>query len=166
MSRTSELTIDPIIPVGGVILIGLALALVTLVIYARLGDTLGRGQKAFLLLLRLCGVALVALLLVQPSKLETIMPPQIDRVTIVAVDHSRSMAQRDTQQGTRSEAAQAILRDSGIVKGDTLAGADLRLYRFSADATPLQRLSQLDTEGETTRIHSSVTSILGSLGAN
>ena len=166
MSRTSELTVDPILPVGGVLLIGLALALATLFIYTRLGDTVGKGQKTVLLLLRLSAVAAVVLLLLQPSKLETITPPQIDRVTVIAIDDSRSMAQRDTEQGTRSDAVQALLRESGIAKGDVMAETDIRLFRFSGDAAPLQRLSQLDASGETTRIHTSVTSVLGGLGAN
>jgi hypothetical protein len=166
MNQTSQLTIDPILPVGGVLLIGFALAVATVLIYARLGDTLSPGQKTALVLLRLCGVAMVVALLLQPSRLETIVPPKIDKVTVVAVDDSRSMAQRDTEEGTRTESAQALLREAGLVKEDMPSTTDLRLFRFSTDAVPMSRLSELSSGGETTRIHTSVTSVLGSLGAH
>ena len=59
-----------------------------------------RRERLRVLLAFLAPVALVLALLLQPSRLEEIPPPVTNRVTIIAVDDSRSMAQTDVPQGT------------------------------------------------------------------
>jgi hypothetical protein len=158
---------DPIIPVGAVALLGAAMAVLTVAIYWRVGSRLSATQNAILLVFRLCGLALVLLLLLQPSRVEEIPPPMTNRVTLVAVDDSRSMAQKDVEQGTRSQAARALLGDVGLVKPDGApADRDTRLFQFGEDAAPLKSVAGLTTDGATTRVHHSISTILSSLGAN
>lgn len=159
--------LDPILPLGAVVLLGLALAGLTAVVYRRAGARLPTAQNAVLLGFRLLGVALVVLLLLQPSRLEEIPPPVTDRVTLVAVDDSRSMAQTDVPQGTRSQAARALLTDAALIQSDGApADALTRLYRFGEDAAPLTTTNLLTATGASTRFHRSISTILASLGTN
>ncbi|MES2571820.1 MAG: hypothetical protein V4710_17425, partial [Verrucomicrobiota bacterium] len=90
-----DLVFDPILPPGAVLALGVVL-----------------------LLMRLLGGALVLILLLQPSHLERIPPPVTNRVTLIGVDSSQSMAQRDVEQGSRAEAARAILQEAEVVEAD------------------------------------------------
>jgi hypothetical protein len=167
IAAQSQLVFDPILPVGAVIILGFVLVLATAAIYIQISTRLSRPQKATLLVFRLFGVALVLALLLQPSRIEEIPPPVTNRVTLLAVDDSKSMAQSDVEQGTRSQAARAILGDAGATHPDgTLADAKLRLFRFSDDAAPIAGASLLAASGETTRVHRSVSTIFSSLAAN
>ena len=155
---------DPILPVGGIAALGLVLLAITVAVYLRLGSTLSGGQKSTLMLLRIAGVALLVSLLLQPSRLERIPPPETNRVTLVAVDNSLSMAQKDTASGSRADAARDLLIDADLL---TPAGAPahehLRLFSFGETATPLADAAALDPIGRTTRMHSSITDLFGSL---
>ena len=86
LAAQTSLVLDPIIPIGAVVILGLVLAAATVAVYVRAGSRLGRAQNAALLTFRLLGVALVLALLLQPSRLEEIPPVVTDRVTLVAVD--------------------------------------------------------------------------------
>jgi hypothetical protein len=158
---------DPILPIGAVVLLGLAMAVLTIGIYRRTGSRLSAVQNGTLMLFRLLGLALVLLLLLQPSRMEEIPPPVVNRVTLVAVDDSRSMAQKDVEQGTRSEAARALLADANLVKPDgTPADRETRLFQFGEDAAPMKSANDLKTAGVSTRMHRSISTILSSLSAN
>ena len=158
---------DPILPMGGVASLGLLLGALTIGIYWRVGGRLGRAQNLTLLCFRLAGIALVLGLLLQPSREEDIPPVVTDRVTLVAVDDSGSMAQRDTAQGTRLQAAQALLADAEIVKPDGApTDSHTRLFKFADDASPLSSGRSLAAAGATTRVHRSVATILASLRPN
>ena len=138
LAAQTTLVLDPILPIGAVVILGLVFAAVTVAIYRRAGARLGRGQNGALLVFRLLGVAVVLALLLQPSRLEEIPPVVTDRVTLVAVDDSKSMAQKDVAQGTRTQAAKSILTDAGVVDpSGTVGDAKLRLFKFSEDATPI-----------------------------
>src|SRR5258708_3573836 len=110
----TSIVFDPILPIGAVVLLALAMAGLTIAIYRRVGTRLSAAQNGTLMLFRLLSVALVLLLLLQPSQVEEIPPPITNRVTLVAVDDSRSMAQKDVEQGTRSQAARALLAEAGL----------------------------------------------------
>ncbi|MEI9897955.1 MAG: hypothetical protein WDN28_29890 [Chthoniobacter sp.] len=167
LAAPANFVFDPILPIAAVALLGAALAVLTLAIYRRVGTRLSAAQNGTLLLFRLLGGALVLLLLLQPSRLEEIPPPVTNRVTLVAVDDSRSMAQQDVEQGTRSQAARALLADAGLIKPDgTPADHDTRLYQFGEDAAPIKSTNDLQTAGPSTRVHRSISTILSSLGAN
>jgi hypothetical protein len=158
---------DPIFPFGAVVALGVALFALTFVVYRGVGSRISGFQAFVLLAFRLIGVAAVVLLLLQPSCVEPIQPPQIDRVTVLAIDNSRSMAQRDVEAGTRMDAAKNLLRDADLLTlADAPANPLIRMFRFSETATPLAGAGELDASGPTTRIHSSVSGILSSLRAN
>src|ERR1700733_484913 len=99
LAAPTSFVFDPILPAGGIAVPGLLLAGLTIGMYWRVGGCLGRARNLTLLFFRLAGIALVLALLLQPSREEEIPPVVTDRVTLVAVDDSRSMAQRDTAQG-------------------------------------------------------------------
>jgi len=167
LAAQPSIVLDPILPIGAVVLLGLMMAVLTIAIYLRVGSRLSAGQNGILLLFRLLGVALILGLLLQPSQMEEIPPPVTNRVTLVAVDDSRSMAQKDVEQGTRSEAARAMLADANLIKADGTPGdRETRLFQFGEDATPLKSTKQLKTAGATTRMHRSISTILSSLEDN
>ncbi len=167
LAAQTSLVLDPIIPIGAVVILGLILAVATVAIYTRAGSRLSRAQNAALLVFRLLGVALVLALLLQPSRLDEIPPVVTDRVTVVAVDDSKSMAQNDVAQGTRSQAAKSILTDAGVVEpGGAVGDAKMRLFKFGEDAVAIAGTALLDTKGATTRTHRSISTMLAALGAN
>ena len=158
---------DPVLPTGAIAAVALALGVLTTLIHWRIGALLSPLKKAVLTVLRVCGIVFVVLLLLQPSRLELLAPLTTTRVTLIAVDNSRSMAQRDVPQGTRTDAARAALSDAGLVHPDgTPAQADLRLFKFGANASPITNAGQLDAADATTRLHTSTTDLLASLRAN
>jgi hypothetical protein len=167
LAAQTSLVLDPVLPIGGVVLLGLALAALTVGIYRRAGARLSVAQNVTLTIFRLLGVALVVALLLQPSRLEEIPPLVTDRVTLVAVDDSKSMAQKDVPQGTRTEAARAGLGDAELIKPDGApADSKTRLFRFSEDAAPLKNAGELTSGGASTRMHRSISTLIASLGAN
>ena len=167
LAAQTKLVLDPILPIGAVVILAVLLGVATIAIYRRVGASLGRARSVTLLSFRLLGVLLVMLLLLQPSRLEEIPPPVTNRVVLVGVDDSRSMAQKDVEQGTRAQAARAILVDSSITEpGGAVTGSKLRLFKFAEEATPIASSGLLDSAGTTTRVHHSVSTMLSSLAAN
>jgi hypothetical protein len=164
---TAAIVFEPVLPIGAIVALAVVLGTFTVMNYLRIGALLSATKKYTLTILRTLGVVLVALLLLQPSSLESIPPITNSRVTLIGVDSSRSMAQRDVPQGTRSEAARIALTDAGLLQPDGTAAQDeLRLFKFSDNAAPVTNARQFDTAGSTTRLHSAVTGLLGSLRAN
>ncbi len=162
---SAELVFDPLLPEPLILLLGLMLGVGTLWIYLRVGRTVGPWRNAVLLLLRLCGIASVLALLLQPSINEQVTPPKQERVTFVAIDSSLSMKQRDLDGVSRIDAAKNLLREAGVV---TVAGMvddpRLRLFEFHQDATLLEKpVSDLVPHGRTTRFHQSVSTLLNTL---
>ena len=163
----TSLVLDPILPIYAVVLLGVALVALTFAIYRLAGARLSSAQNGTLLVFRIFGGALVVLLLLQPSRMEEIPPQVTDRVTLVAIDDSKSMAQKDVAQGNRTDAARAVLGDAELVKADgTLADGKTRMFRFDEDAALLTNTGELKSAGASTRIHRSISTMLASLGAN
>jgi hypothetical protein len=155
------------LPAGAVIALGVLFLAGTVAIYRSIGSRLSSWQNAMLLVLRLAGVALVLLTLLQPSRLEEIPPPITHHVTLVAIDTSKSMAQRDVEQGTRLEAAQSIVLDAGLVTRERApADSEVRIFEFGETASPLFNTEKLEAKGATTRFHHSVSDILATLRGN
>ena len=162
-----QILFDPVLPAAAIFLIGAALATAAIGTYLRVGSRLSAAQKFTLLFFRLVGIGLLLIVLLQPSRLEQLPPVLTQRVIMVGIDDSRSMAQRDVEQGTRSDAAKALLADAGLIAKDgAVTDPNLWLFRFAAEATPITSTSQLRTDGMTTRVHDSVTAMLGSLRRN
>ena len=159
---TSALVFDPILPVAVIALAGVLMLALTVHAYLRLGTILSGGRRVVLLCFRLLGIGLVVVLLLQPSRRETLPPPNREHVTAVAIDSSGSMKQRDMEAGTRLDAAKRLLTDAGVVGGDGLpTNARLRLYQFGADAQAVRgSVLALEAAGASTRLHRTITTIL------
>jgi hypothetical protein len=146
--------------------LGVVLIAATVAVYWQTGSRITRLQSLVLLIFRLIGAVAVVLLLLQPSRVEPIAPPEIDRVTVLAIDNSKSMLQRDVEAGTRMDAAKNLLRDAELLSSSgASASPQMRMFRFSEAAAPLTGMEDLDASGSTTRFHSSVSGIMGSLRA-
>jgi hypothetical protein len=156
---------DPVAPVPALLLLGGLLAGYTIFSYWKLGSSLAVWRRCFLVFWRLAGLALVFLLLMQPSREEEIVPPKVNRVTLVALDTSRSMKQADVEKTTRFESAKTLLYNAGLAPAaGNKASTDVRWFEFNADATPVPgSLETLKPEGATTRFDRSINTILNTL---
>ena len=154
---------DPIIPLPLVIALAAVMLGFTLRVYLQVGVTLNRLRNACLLGFRGGGIALVCLLLLQPSRPVALPPPLKNRVTLIGLDTSRSMKQRDVERGTRLDAARNLLLEAEALAANGLpANPRLRFFEFSADAQPVTKsLLDLPANGPTTRLHQSVLTMLG-----
>jgi hypothetical protein len=161
-----DLVFDPMLPVPLICLVGIIVGAATVSAYLATGAAMNLPQRLGLLILRLLGIALVLAMLLQPSREEHHWPPAVERVTLVGVDSSLSMKQRDVNQGTRFEAARSILLDSGAVLSNGTPGDPrLRFFHFSDDAAPVPgSMLDLEPRGQTTRFHKSVTTMLAAAG--
>lgn len=167
MNPADSLVLDPLVPIPLVGLLGLVLGALSVWTYWRVSARLGTGHRCFLLGLRLLLLAGLLLLLLQPSRVRVEARAADARVTLVAIDSSRSMRQTDVGGRSRFDAARALLWDAGLASRPGVSPpADLRLWRFDAEAAPLVGpIDNLAPEGADTRFHSAVQSMLGSLGA-
>src|SRR6185369_8163325 len=165
---TAHIVLDPILPLPVVGIIGAVLLFLTLRVYLRVGTGIGRWQNVTLLLFRLLGIALVLLFLLQPSRQEFIAPPNKEHITIVAVDSSLSMKQRDVNRVSRMDAARNLLQESGVVAANGLPeNGHLRLFEFDTDARPITKsVLDLAPAGKSTRFHRSITTMLNTPGAS
>ena len=163
----SNIVLDPILPVPLVALLAAVLGGLTLYIYAGVGSRLARWRNILLTVFRLLGLTLVLVILLQPSRLEIIPAPTIDKVTLVALDTSRSMNQTDVVKASRLDAAKTLLTDATLVPRDgVVRDAKLRLFEFSEDAAAVTApLPSLAAKGASTRIHRSVVTMLNSLAS-
>ena len=163
----SELVFDPVIPMPLILLLAALFAALTFYSYFQLGQTISKTQNAALAFFRVAGLALIFLVLLQPSRREEIPPPKINQVTLVALDTSRSMNQSDVQKMSRLDAAKNLLVEADLVSSSgTASAANTRLFEFSNDSTPItSELENLKPEGGSTRIHRAVTSMLNSLSS-
>jgi hypothetical protein len=167
MNPSGELVFDPLVPVPLVGLLALLLGAATLWVYWLASRRLSVARRVFLLVLRLGLLAGVLLLLLQPSRILVDPRAAETKVTLVALDTSRSMRQTDVGGRSRLEAARRLLWDAGLAprEGSPPSG-DTRLLRFDSDAAPLSGpLDQVPAEGATTRFHQSIQTMLGSLAA-
>ena len=165
--KAGELVFDPLVPVPLVGLLALVLGAATVWVYWTTSVRLSPARRVVLLVLRLLLVAGVLLLLLQPSRILVDPRAAEAKVTLVAVDTSRSMRQTDVDGRSRLEAARKLLWENGLApRGGVAPPSDLRLLRFDADAGPIAGpVEQIQAEGPTTRFHQSVQTMLGSLAA-
>lgn len=154
--------LDPILPVAVIAVVGALLLFLTVRIYWRVGASLSLWRNLTLLLFRIAGVALVIGLLLQPSRREVIPPPTKERVTLIGLDTSLSMKQRDAGNKSRLDAAKNLLSESGAVAPNGLpADSRLRLFGFADDARPLpQSIFDLVPAGKATLFHKSINTML------
>jgi hypothetical protein len=160
----SDIILDPVLPVPVIALLGAALLALTIRIYWRVGASIGGWRNSFLMICRLSGMALVLIVLLQPSRRESLPPPTRDRVVLIGLDSSLSMKQRDAGAKSRFDAARDLLLEAGALAQNGMpADSRMRLFEFSDDARLVpQSVLNLTPEGKTTRFHKSVTTMLGS----
>ncbi len=169
LPHDTALVLDPVVPLPLVALLTAVLVFLTARIYFRVGAGLGRWRKTLLLLFRAAGLALVLLLLLQPSRHEPLPPPPKERVTLIGLDTSLSMKQRDVLRASRLDAARNALLDAGLVGPNGLPdNPHLRFFEFGADAQPIVKsILDLAPKAPTTRLNQSVLTMLkGSEDAN
>ena len=161
----SSVVFDPVAPMPVLLWLAALLAAFTMYSYWRLGGALGRWRRVGLIFWRVAGLALVFFLLLQPSREEEIIPPKLNRVTLIALDTSRSMKQTDVGKISRFEAAKNLLYNSDLApSAANLSADDIRWFEFNSDATPVTgTLEKLKPEGTTTRLDRSINTILNSL---
>lgn len=161
------LVLDPIVPLPVVVFICVILVALTLLGYFNVGSRLAIWKNIILSIFRLLGIILILVLLLQPSRLEEVPPPATQRLTLVGLDTSSSMAQADVDKVPRLDAAKSLLQDANLFTREGVPNdPDLRLFEFSDDAVPVSRsLTDLIAKGRTTLFHRSVSTILDSLGA-
>jgi hypothetical protein len=163
----TNIILDPILPIPVVAVLGAGFLFLTLRVYLRVGTAIERWRNFTLLFFRVAGIALVLVLLLQPSRQEFLPPPTKEHVTLVAVDSSLSMKQNDVDRVSRLDAAKNLLLESETVAANGLpASANLRLFEFSTDAQPLEKsILELAPKGNSTRFHKSVTTMLNAPAA-
>ena len=156
------LVFDPILPIPIIVLLGALLIFFTIRVYVRVGASIGTWRNLTLSLFRVLGIALVLLLLLQPSRRVSLPPPTKDRVTLIGLDTSLSMKQQDAGNESRFDAAKRLLQDSGVVTSSGMpSDRHLQLFGFDQDARPLlQSILDVVPTGKTTQINKSVTTML------
>ncbi len=162
-----DMVLDPIVPLAAVALLGVILITFACLVTRHVAASLSVTQKSLLLFFRGSGILLVLAMLLQPSRVEQLPPAVNSQAIMVGIDDSRSMAQRDVEQGSRLDGAKALLADAGLVNKDSHAGdANLWLFKFASEATPIHSLDELNADGTSTRFHDSVNGMLGALHRN
>ena len=166
------MVLDPVVPMPLAALLAGVLLFLTARIYLKVGASAGSWRKWVLLVFRAAGLALVLALLLQPSRREAPPPPPKERVTLIGLDTSLSMKQRDVQRTSRLDAAKDALLNAGLIGRNGVAeDPRLRIFEFGADAQPVVKsILDLTPKGPTTRLSQSVLTMLnmpeGSQDAN
>jgi hypothetical protein len=157
-----ELVFEPILAVPLIVMLGVLLLSLSAWAYWRIGSSVGLWRNLLLLSLRLAGIGFILVLLLAPSRREYLPPPTKDRVTLIGLDTSLSMKQRDAGGESRFDAARNLLQSSGVVtSGGIPADGRSRLFEFSDDARPIQKsILDLIPAGRTTLFHKSMDTLL------
>jgi len=158
----SGIVVDPILPLPVIVIIGTFLVLFTIRVYWRINASIGTTRSIALILFRILGIAIVIALLLQPSRREVLPPLSQDRVTLVGLDTSLSMKQRDAGNMSRFDAARSLMQDAGIIDHSGVrTDPHLLLFGFDSDARPLdQSVLDLDPTGRTTLFNKSIDTML------
>ena len=159
---TGGLVLDPVFPMPLAALLAGVLLFLTTRVYFKVGASVGSRRRLVLLLFRAGGLALVLLLLLQPSRREALPPPSKERVTLIGVDTSLSMKQRDVQRASRLDAAKNALLNAGLIaRNGVPQDPRLRFFEFGADAQPVVKsILDLTANGPTTRLNRSILTML------
>lgn len=161
-----DLVFDPLVPLPFIGLLALVLGGLTGWVYLQTGRNLPLARRVLLLALRLTALALVLLILMQPSRIEPLPVETKNKVMLIGLDASRSMRQPDAGKLTRFEAARELLWEAGAASrtATTPSPADIRLFSFGENAAPITRpLAELKPDAKTTQVHTSVQTMLGLL---
>ena len=160
---TAALVWDPVLPLPAIVLLWLALAALAIWSTARGGPRLKWTRRTVLIALRLLALTLLMLPLLQPSEEESIPRRFPERLALVAVDTSQSMAEKDADSLTRLDAARQLIRKHEL-NGRSPLGTT-RLFSFDSDSRPLlpAALDTLTPSGETTFFNTSLGNLMHTL---
>jgi len=164
---TSSFVWEPVFPPPVIIVLGVLLSAVACWIYLGKNAALSVPKRVFLLIFRLAVIILLCLLLLQPMREQSIPRRSPQRVTLVALDTSQSMNEKDGEnQATRLDTARRWLLDSGLTNTPDLG--EVRMFTFQDDARSVSAkdLAGVAANGATTRIHHSLQTVLESLRSN
>ncbi len=147
------------------VILGLWLAAAALAVWSTCfcGVRLSRGRRVVLTMFRVLALTLLFLPLLQPATEESIPRWRPQRLALVALDTSQSMAEKDADGSTRLDAARRLVQEHQLT-GESSLGI-CRVYAFDADsrsAVP-EDLDSLQAAGETTYFDTSLSGILRSL---
>ena len=120
---------------------------------------LGPGRSGFLLLCRIAALAIILLLLLQPSREEKVPVPAREKSVLFALDTSASMREPHRSGASRIDAARADLEKAGVLQDDD---ARYRFFSLAETATPVsaQALRHVPAYGKTTRIDTAMGALL------
>ncbi|HUF64185.1 MAG TPA: hypothetical protein VMN36_19065 [Verrucomicrobiales bacterium] len=154
---------DPVFPMPVIVLLFMATAVLGVWSTYFCAARLSRGRRAVLTAFRVLALALLFLPLFQPAMEESIPRWRPQRLALVALDTSQSMAEKDADGSTRLDAARLLVQKHQL-NGKSPLGI-CRVYAFDADSRPAlpQDLESLQAAGETTYFDTSLSGILRSL---
>ncbi|MGB0744238.1 MAG: hypothetical protein ACPGSB_06905 [Opitutales bacterium] len=163
-THSSRIYLDPVIPLPLIILLATILITLTVAVYFREHRSVGTMQLLLFTGFRLLGIISLFIILLNPQREVVEKPKQIKKQVILAVDDSASMAQNDLDSRSRLEEAKSILEDSKLIKNGEPVFPGLLFYTFGEDAARIQpaALTDLTPQGQDTRFHRSLTSMLQS----
>lgn len=160
---TAAIVWDPVLPLPAIVLLWLGLAALAVWSTAKGGPRLKWTRRGLLIILRLIAVTLLMLPLLQPAREESIPRRFPERLALVAVDTSQSMAEKDAGSLTRLDAARQLIRKHEL-HGTTALGTT-RLFSFDSDSRPLapDALDTLTASGETTLFNTALGNLMHTL---
>ena len=161
-STSSTVYLDPAFPIPLIIIAAVLLAALTLRTYFSDAKQLGYLRCIALTSLRLIGLSLVFLILLNPQREYTKAQEKIESRVIIALDRSASMQQHDGNAESRWNEALITIENAGLVTTETDLHKNLSYYTFSTNAVPTNSdaLKRMIPDGDDTRFHQSVQNML------
>ncbi|NQZ56344.1 MAG: VWA domain-containing protein [Lentisphaeraceae bacterium] len=147
---------NPIINIAIIAVLAVLLFILTLVVYWKVSSRLELKKRIFLLTCRLLGCAILILILLQPSRRYE-NPLKKDEITLgLAIDSSKSMLQNDMDGQRRFDLAKTLIEEECQAED-----IPLNFFSFDTIAKPLSKenLVKLSAEGDSTKIHNSISDI-------
>lgn len=150
---------DPVIPIPWIACLAVVMMGAGTFYQLRSARRLGPRRIAFLLLARLVALAIIVLLLLQPSREEKVPVPAREKSVIFAVDTSASMGEPHSSGSSRIDAVRADLEKAGVLQD---GGRNYQYFTFAETAAPAtaNSLHLTPANGKTTRIDTSVAALL------
>ncbi len=150
---------DPVIPVPWILSIAIVMSASAVFYQLRSARRLDRSRSGFLLLTRLAAIAVILLLLLQPSREEKVPVPEREKSVVFAIDNSASMGEAHRNGSSRIDAARADLEEAGVFSEN---GGLHRFFTFAETALPVTADAKyrIVADGKTTRIDTSVAALL------
>ncbi|MEO7512626.1 MAG: hypothetical protein ABIZ91_12775, partial [Gemmatimonadaceae bacterium] len=146
----------PPVPLWVIVSASLLVIGVSVLVYTRNADSLGRRSRIALVLLRSASIALVAFALARPVLLVSTSITQRNVVGVV-VDDSRSMQLRDVEDGARADVIARLVGgpDSSLLRA-LASRYQLRVFRLGGGGRLAGAASDLTYDGTRTRLASSL----------